>query len=154
MLPTSTTPSEVEDFLREQTRMIKILQDQRVAIHQDFSEKMRQLLERREVDLARNAHNLKKLGVADEDIKTLPADVVIEKRRSNRLSHSQIKQSLTQFMEIGEGYPSPVLTEHLEISYPVFKKFVMANLHFIEPVGTNKGRYYKRKAVEYPQGQE
>jgi hypothetical protein len=154
MLPTSTTPSEVEDFLREQTRMIKVLQDQRFAIHQDFNEKMRQLLERREVDLARNAHNLKKLGVADEDIKTLPADVVIEKRRSNRLSHSQIKQSLTQFMEIGEGYPSPVLTEHLGVSYPVFKRFVKASTDFIEAVGSCKGRKYKRKPLQYSQGQE
>jgi hypothetical protein len=154
MLPENATSSEIENFFQEQKRMIKVLQDQRVAIQNEYNDQMQRLLARRNEALTQNATNLIKLGIKEQDITTLPTDVIIERKCSNRLSHNQMRQSLEDFMKLGEGYPSPILTEQLGVSYPVFLKFLQQNTDFIEAVGKNKGRVYKRRPVQYPQDQE
>jgi hypothetical protein len=93
----------------------------------------------RERELKRNAQQLLELGLPAEEITPTQLD------KTKKLTPMEFVQRLDLFMNKGQNYSSTELIKHLGISYPIFRKFVLANPGFIEFHGVNKGRVYRKK---------
>jgi hypothetical protein len=120
---------------------IQRLLEERKWIIRDFTEKLKALDTERNKVLRSNADNLKELGVSDADIPA-PPSLNLNLGSVRKLSKTQIKSLLKEFMEPTVKYSSSEILAYLMISYVDFRRFVQENPSFLVGDGKNKGRSY------------
>lgn len=133
-------PSEVDAFVEQRNALISHLQEERKRIIATYQQQLVELQKHRDERLHQNRQQLSKLGAEIEEIESEPT-----LQRVRTMTPQQIQTSLSQFMAPNMKYNSPMLCEHLGISYPTFKKFVERHPDFIEVVGLCKGTRYVLK---------
>jgi hypothetical protein len=133
----------VEATLASIREAIDNLRKEREWIVTSYAAKILDLEDSRDMELAKNLEGLKSLGVSEDSI---PFRLTAGKK-FRKLTHDEILHRLQRFMQPNDSYPSPVLLAELKISYPDFRTFVKTHGDFIDAVGVNKGRVYRRKQV-------
>ena len=133
----------VEATLASIRDAIENLKKEREWIVTSYAARISELEDSRDLELAKNLEGLKSLGVPEDSV---PFRLTAGKK-FRKLTHDEILHKLQRFMQPHESYPSTPLLAELKISYPDFRTFVKAHPSFIEAVGVNKGRVYRRKQV-------
>jgi hypothetical protein len=130
--------TKTTDQIRQTTQA---LLNERRWIIDHYATRIRELEGLRDSELQKNSENLSRLGHDTEDILP-PIGIRPPLGTTRKLKNSQIKEFLSDFMQKGQNYASPVLTDYLGIAYRDFRKFVKDNSDFIVAKGKNKGRVY------------
>lgn len=138
-MPTES-PEEPSSPLSQYRRLVQTLLDQRKKIIDECQIDIKELESKRDRLLADNLKELLQMGVKEAEV---PHAQLGTGRKFKKLDPSLVKEVLLGHMKRGEWYPSTPILEHLQISYPDFRDFVMSYPEFIERVGTNKGTRYK-----------
>lgn len=132
-------PHDVSDAIVKRKIAIEELQKERRYIIEFFSDKILHFAAQQEQELQRNAQQLLDLGLPPEEIS--PSQY----KKTGKITSQDFIERLDLFMDNGRSYSSTELIKHLGITYPIFRKLVLANPGFIEYQGINKGRVYRKK---------
>ena len=139
-LPTPRPNVSIEETLASLRDAIENLKKEREWIISVYAARLAEIEDARDKELTKNLADLKALGVAEEQIPFRP----VAGHKYRKLTHKEILDKLSRLMTFGKDYTAKDLRGELKISYPDWRIFLAAHSDFLMPIGSNKGRKYRR----------
>jgi len=157
---TNSPLSSADQIIKAQAELVKNLQDRKSSLSDRYETQKKELKEKYQSDLKNLDENrlkealeinleLEKLGIKTRGRKsgsvTSKTPKSTKRRKRIKLKDGEIKDGLSAFMTLGEGYKCEDLFNHLNIARQDFMDFLKRNGGFLLKKGSTKSTRYLRQ---------